>query len=541
MRDYPVAYDVVVVGAGFAGVQALHHFRSQGLCVTLLESAPDVGGTWYWNRYPGARVDLESVEYSIDCEVIQAAWVWSERYAGQAEVYSYLRFVADRLDLRRDMQFSKRLVAANFDERDVRWRLQVTDLAELNGDFLITTEHLVLATGFLSQPIWPEIDGRGDFAGLSAHTAAWPADGIRLAGQRVGVIGTGASGVQVVQTIAPIVKSLSVFQRSATWACPLRNRPMEDEYFGWVRDNYAMIRQLERESVSGNVLMGNEVSLSSAVRAVDVSLEERVTEWEHRWKLGGLHLPRSFSDLAMDEDANASLREFWSAKIRALVDDPETAEKLVPKYPPLTRRSSGEAGYFDAFNMGHVSLVDVSVDPIDRFVRSGVQQQSGALHRLDVVICATGFDAGSGAALRIAVCGRSGRQLSDHWSDGVRTCVGLMVHGFPNMYLLNGPQSPAPYWNPPILASAQLEFIDELWRHAHTRGAVAIEPRFEAEDEWSNEVKQLLDDSLIGRVDSWWVGANVTGKPRRAVGYRGGLPRYLAAARQGLRSGAFDY
>ena len=441
----------------------------------LIEAGHDVGGTWYWNRYPGARVDVESVEYSIDSPGIQEEWDWSERYAGQPEVEQYLRFVADRWQLRSNMHFGVRLTSATFDEHSATWLLELRAELDPSAELVrLSAAHLVLATGYLSRPVWPGIAGLDDFEGLRLHTASWPSEQVTVADRRVGIIGTGASGVQVIQTIAPHVGHLTVFQRSAVWAVPLGNEAMDPDYLAWVRAHYSEIRHHQlRVPGGGQVLRQKQLSFPRTTEmAVDATHDARTNEWETRWAGGGLHLPSSYGDLLTDEAANEFLREFWEGKIRMVVRDPVTAQKLIPKYPPLTRRTAGEHGYFEAFNRANVDLIDIAEDPIARVTAGGVRLESGTEVDLDVLICATGFDAGGGAALGIDIIGRGGAALSEHWRDGVRTFLGVMIHQFPNLYLINGPQSPGPFYNPPMLAKFQLSYLDELWQLAESLGAV---------------------------------------------------------------------
>lgn len=535
-------YDVVVVGAGFAGLNALHTLRAKGLRTVVVEAGDGVGGTWYWNRYPGARVDVESLEYSYAfCDELQQEWHWPEIYAAQPDVLRYLEWVADRLDLRRDIRLGHRVLEAAFDDDTGRWRVGYEDSSTGTPEpGRLRARFCVMATGFLSAPVLPDIPGIAGFPEV-VHTGAWPHEGVELADRRVGVIGTAASGVQVVQESAPTAGQLVVFQRTANWCFPLRNQVMSPEYERFVKRNYPEIRRLAADTRGpGMVLMDRRIVVAESRRALDLTQEERERDWEWRWQSGGVHMGRSFVDLLTDERANNLLREFLAGKIRSLVKDPEIAAKLIPDHPPLTRRPPGESGYYEAFNQDNVTLVDVRADPIREMTETGVVLDSGVEHPLDVLICATGFDSGSGAVLRIDVRGLNGRPMREHWADGVRTHLGMMVSGFPNLFLLNGPQSPGPHFSPPVLADYQSNLAARLIDALGRRGADRIEPTPEAEAAWCDHVNAVYACTLIPRTDSWWMGANIPGKPRQALAYGGGFAQYRQRAEEGLE-GLRDY
>jgi cation diffusion facilitator CzcD-associated flavoprotein CzcO len=530
MSGNEVNVDVVVVGAGFGGLYALQHLRSLGQRVLVLEAGDGVGGTWFWNRYPGARVDLESPEYSYSFPPeLQEEWTWSERYAGQQEVERYLNWVADRLDLRSDIRLRHRVKSVALDEDLGIWRV-TAEAASSEGEteFIVHAKYCILAAGFLSAPILPDIPGIADFAGDVYHTAMWPREEPDFAGRRVGVIGAGASGVQVIQTIAPTVGDLTVFQRTANWCLPLRNAPMSAEYERYVKDNYQEIRELERtERGGGAILMGEKIAPSERRQTAEVDTGALLQDFEERWALGGLHMSRSFVGLNSDPKANDLLRDFLAKKIRAQVADAAVAEILVPTIPPLSRRTPGETNYYKVYNRPNVRLVDVRSDPIVEVAQREVVLASGERIELDVLICATGFDAGTGSILNIDISGREGRRLSDAWTDGARTSLGLMVNGFPNLFLINAVQSPSAYFSPPLLAEYQMGIVTVLIQAADDNAWKGIEPTLASQDRWVARVNQAIEGTLVSKTESWWMGTNVSGKPRQPVAFIGGFPAYV--------------
>jgi cyclohexanone monooxygenase len=517
-------FDVAVIGAGFGGITAVHKLGGAGLRVRAFDAAPSVGGTWYWNRYPGARVDIESLEYSLPFPELQRDWKWSEKYAGQPELLTYMKWVVDQLHLEDRIELNTRLITARFDDQRAGWDL----IFETNGERRqVTAKNLLLATGFLSVPNVPRIPGLTDFEGEYLHSTAWPEDGVDLTGKRVGVLGTAASGVQIIQSVAPVVEHLTVFQRTANWCSPLRNEKMRPDYQQWVHDNYDMIRELEYGSPgSGAVLVGNVLNPPRDRMGAGLDKEELYEEWESRWSAGGPHLGRSYSDVIRDRTVNTHLRDFLAQKIEELVDDPETARKLTPVHPPLTRRPPGDTNYYQTYNRPNVELVDVKADPIERVVADGVLLQSGAHHPLDVFVLATGFDAGSGAALSIDIQGKGGRALRDHWADGARTQLGFMTSGFPNMFFLNGAQSPGVHFSPPLLGAYQVDYLLRLLTAVDSSGSTIIDVTPESEERWTTIVGDIYAATLIPETDSWWMGANIPGKPRRPVAFAGGFPAY---------------
>jgi cyclohexanone monooxygenase len=454
---------------------------------------------------------------------LQQEWHWPEKYSAQPDVLRYVNWVADRLELRGDIQLQSKVTGAHYDEHADEWAIEIERRG--GGVERVRAQYFVLASGFLSVPNLPDIPGLGDFKGTIAHTARWP-ENVELAGKRVGVVGTAASGVQVVQTVAESVSQLTVFQRTANWSFPLRNVPMSEQYETWIKKNYDAIRHQEYENRGpGAVLVGNKISVSQQRSAHDVSPEEREADFEARWRDGGPHMARSFTDIVTDIEANNYIRDFWTRKIAEIVEDPETARKLTPRHPPLTRRPPGNTAYYETFNRENVELVDIKEDPIERVTATGVRLESGVDYELDVLVLATGFDAGGGAAMQIDLRGRGGVSIADHWRLGVRTNLGMMVDGFPNLLLVHGPQSPAIHFSPMLLCIYQAEYFSRLIQASRAQN-VAIEATAEEEEFWTEEVRRLYDATLIPQTDSWWMGANVPGKPRRPLAYAGGFLAY---------------
>lgn len=525
----PTSVDVLVVGAGFSGLRALHHLREKGYRTHLIEAGDDVGGTWYWNSYPGARVDIESLEYSyaFDDE-LQLEWEWPERYAAQSDVLRYLQHVADRFDLRRDISFGERVQSATYDEASATW-LVTTDRGEQ-----WRSRFFIPAVGFLSTPYVPDIQGRESFAGQLVHSARWPEGGIDFAGKRVAIIGTGSTGVQLIPQIAESAESLTVLQRSPMWVVPLQNTPMPEEYQTRIKARYPELRRRELdESFAGNLLVDFDLRSSETRSALEVSPEEREAEYDFRWTAGGLSLYTSFTDLIFNQEANDTLREYLERRIRQLIKDPTTADKLIPTdYPPLTKRLCCETGYYDAFNRDNVHLVDTKADPIAEITPTGVRLESGAVHDVDIIIFATGFDAATGSLKRLNITGPGGRTLDEHWADGARTHLGLMSDAFPNMFFLAGPLSPGGFFSPPLQSDYQVQLIARMLDRLAGEDAVAIEPEPAAVEDWMTQVDAVYNATLLPKAQSWWSGANIPGKPRQFLYYLGGFAAYRNACEQ---------
>jgi cation diffusion facilitator CzcD-associated flavoprotein CzcO len=496
--------DVAIVGAGFAGMYMLHKARSLGLKACAFEAGAGVGGTWYWNRYPGARCDVESLEYSYQFdEALQQEWKWSERYAPQPEILRYAEHVAARFDLARDIRFNARVDAAAYDEAARRWRVTTGDGKETSARFL------VLATGCLSSAKMPEIRGRDSFAGESYHTGRWPQHAVDFSGKRVGVIGTGSSAIQSIPIIATEAESLVVFQRTPTYTVPARNGPVDPAYEARVKADYAGFRARNSRMINA---FGSNYPRNEAP-AMSVDAEQRRRAFEERWQRGGLPFLGSFGDLMLDADANAAAAEFVRGKIRGIVRDPATAARLMPRQTIGCKRLCVDTGYYATFNRPNVRLVDLGESPISEITPAGVVA-GGAAHPLDCLVFATGFDAMTGPLLAIDIRGRGGLALRDKWRDGPRSYLGLGSAGFPNMFIITGPGSPSVLTNMMVSIEQHVNWIGDCLAWLRARGRDCIEASAPAEEQWGRHVNAVADRTLYPTCNSWYLGANVPGKPR---------------------------
>jgi cyclohexanone monooxygenase len=509
-------FDVVVVGAGFAGLYMLHKLRGRGFSARVFEAGDGVGGTWYWNRYPGARVDIESQEYSFSFDpALEAEWTWSERYAPQAELLRYANHVADRYDLRRDIQLETRVVSAIFDETTSRWTV-TTD----RGD-VVTARYCVMATGCLSVPKELDLPGAERFEGSTYRTSRWPHEGVDFTGKRVGVIGTGSSAVQSIPRIASQAAHVTVFQRTPNFSLPAHNGPIDPALVDDWMANRERYRRVQRETGYSNSL-----TINADVSALDVSDEERTRIYEDCWTRGGFRLIGAFNDLAKSQAANDTAADFVREKIRAIVRDPKTAETLAPtNHPIMTKRPCIDTGYFETYNRDNVELVDLLATPLQSITETGVRT-SAAEYRLDAIVYAIGFDAMTGALCAIDIRGRGGARLKDRWSDGPRTYLGLTVAGFPNMFTVTGPGSPSVLANMIVAIEQHVDWIADCIGFLSARQVRAIEATAEAQEAWVAHVNQVAEDTLYPRANSWYMGANVPGKPRVFMPYVGGFQTY---------------
>jgi cyclohexanone monooxygenase len=520
--------DAVVVGAGFAGLYALHRLRGLGLRAVVLEAGDGVGGTWFWNRYPGARCDVESLNYSFSFdEDLQRDWVWTERYSTQAEILRYLEHVADRFDLRRDIELNTRVSAATLDEAAGTWTV-TTDAGRE-----ITARYVVMATGCLSDSRVPGFPGRDTFAGRSFHTASWP-DDVDLTGQRVGVIGTGSTAIQLIPQLAARAEHLTVFQRTPAYSIPAHNRPLGAEQDA-VKAEYAAFRARALTAALGIAsLPGGTGKLS----ALEVSPETRRAEFQRRWEHGGIALAGAFHDLMSNPDANHEVAEFVRGKIAGTVRDPSVAERLTPRYPFGTKRPCIDIDYWETYNRPNVELVSLLDDPLVEITPDGVRT-ARAHHRLDALVYATGFDAFTGALSRIRIAGRSGRTLAEHWADGPGAFVGVGLAGFPNLFLVTGPGSPSVLSNMIVSIEQHVDWIADLVEHTEKHGHDLVEPTADAERDWMAHVDQMAGRTLYQGAQSWFTGANVPGKPLRMLAYVGGVP-YFRKRCAAIRDGGYQ-
>lgn len=507
--------DVVIIGAGFSGLYALKRVRDLGFSAHVFEAGSGVGGTWFWNRYPGARCDIESLEYSYSfSQELQTEWRWSERYAPQPEILQYLNHVADRFDLRRDLELNTRVTAAIFDEEANRWNIHTDRGGAVSAQFCI------MATGCLSAANLPNIPGLGRFQGNWYHTGCWPHEGVDFSGQRVGVIGTGSSGVQCTPMIARQASQLFVFQRTPNFIVPAQNRRLSPEVVNDWEANCSEYRNCARTSQFGLLVKGCDQP------ALEVTPEERLEEYERRWSYGGLGFLATYPDLLLSREANDTLAEFLRDKIRSTVQDTGVAEKLVPKdFPVGTKRLCVDTGYYETFNRPNVTLVDIRATPIEEITANGVRT-SAAEYRLDSIVFATGFDAMTGALCKIDIRGRRGMSLKEKWSDGPSTYLGLTVSGFPNLFTVTGPGSPSVLSNMILSIEQHVDFIADCLAHLRQNGSAAIEATPAAEAAWTEHVTQVANFTLFPQANSWYLGANIAGKPRGFMPYIGGVGRY---------------
>lgn len=513
MTDTKKACDALVVGAGFAGLYAVHKLRAMGLSVQGIETAPDVGGVWYWNRYPGARCDVESMQYSFGFDdALQQDWVWTERFAAQPEILRYLNHVADRFDLRPAFQFSTRVVSAEFDAARSRWKVRSDRGMTWSARFLI------MASGSLSVPRLPDIPGIHDFAGQVLHTGAWPKDPVDLRGRRVGVIGTGSSGVQAIPRIAAEAAHVTVFQRTPNFVIPARNRPLAEAVQAEWKAGYPDHRARAKE-------VGTFYQFSDRP-AMSVTPEEREAEYARRWAEGGVNFVHSFNDIYLNAEANATAAEFVHARIREVVTDPETAEKLCPKDHPLgAKRICVGSDYYETYNRPNVTLIDLRTDPIDRIEVDAVVTASDR-HEIDVLVSATGYDALTGALTAIDITGRGGVTLAGKWAQGPLNYLGLMTAGFPNLFVITGPGSPSVLVNMVVGIEQHVEWIADCIGYLEAQGIRTIEADPQAERDWIAHVNDAADKTLFVRANSWYLGANIPGKPRVFLPYVGGIGPY---------------
>ncbi|MDX8529174.1 NAD(P)/FAD-dependent oxidoreductase [Mesorhizobium sp. MSK_1335] len=509
------SFDVMIIGAGFAGMYMLHRVRLLGLSALVLEAGSGVGGTWYWNRYPGARCDVESMQYSFSfSDELQQEWRWTERYASQPEILAYANYVAKKFDLLPDIRFDTRVTDAIYRGEDCRWLISTDKGARYNAKWC------VMATGCLSAAQTPKIPGLDTFEGRIFHTGNWPRELVSFAGHVVGVIGTGSSGIQVIPKIAEQAKHLYVFQRTPNFTVPARNRPIDLEYENSWKQNYRERRAKARSMPAGILCDIGEKS------ALAVSPDERSQEYEKRWTEGGTGFTAAFSDLLRNAEANATAADFVRAKIRTLVEDPTVAERLIPTDHPIgAKRICADTKYFETFNRENVTLVDLRANPISGLSPGGVTAGTD-FFGLDSLVLATGFDAITGALNKINIVGRYGRKLAEKWQYGPNTLLGMMSSGFPNLFIITGPGSPSVLTNVVVAIEDNVEWISKCIAHLVETNADYIDATALAEETWMRQVREAAQGTLYPEAKSWYLGMNIPGKPAVFMPYVGGLPAY---------------
>src|SRR5665213_1235550 len=509
-------YDVVVVGAGFAGMYMLHRLRGRGMSVRVYEQGGDVGGTWYWNRYPGARCDVESMQYSYSfSEELQREWNWSERYAPQPEILKYANHVADRFDLRSDIQLNTRVDRAAFDENANSWSVTISD------GKTVTAKYVVLATGCLSNARMPDIKGLASFKGKVYHTGHWPHEPVDFTGLRVGVIGTGSSAIQSVPMIAAQANQLTVFQRTPNFSIPARNATLTDEERAAFRTKYPEIRRFAREESRNGIY--TEMPDRGALDDGD---NERRAKYDARWSRGGLTFMSVYNNLALDKAANDTAADFVREKIAEIVRDPQTAKLLQPNNHPIgSKRICIDTDYFATFNRANVTLVDIRSNPIEEILPHAIRTGAGDCE-VDALVLATGFDAMTGSVAKIDIIGRQGQTLNQKWAEGPKTYLGLMSAGLPNLFIVTGPGSPSVLSNMMVSIEQHVDWIAGCVAWMRDRDLDTMEANRQAEDDWVAHVNEVAHGTLYPQANSWYMGANIPGKPRIFMPYIGGVGAY---------------
>lgn len=515
VRPIPETVDAVIVGAGFSGMYMLHKLRGMGLSAVVFEAGTDVGGTWYWNRYPGARVDVESLSYSYSFSPeLEQDYPWTERYPTQPEILKYARYVADRFDLRRDICFKTRITAATWDEPSGTWQVRT------EHEDAVVARFGVMATGCLSSSKLPEIPGLDSFKGPTYHTAHWPHEGVGFTGMRVGLIGTGSSGVQSIPVIAEQAADLTVFQRTPAYSLPARNRPLKPGEQEEMKARYREWRQAQKESAFGIPIP------IPAKSALEVSDDERDAVFEKAWESGSLvNLLGAYNDITVSQEANDTAKRFIHRKIHQIVKDPQTAADLCPEYPVGTKRPCLDTSYYETYNRDNVHLVNLQRTPLIEVTEKGIRT-SGREYEFDAIVYATGFDAMTGALTNVDIRGRDGISLKETWSAGPRTYLGIGSAGFPNLFMITGPGSPSVLSNMIVSIEQHVDWVADAIAHLDAKGFKAIEPTQEAQDAWVDHVNEVASYTLYPKANSWYMGANVPGKSRVFMPYAGGVGNY---------------
>jgi cyclohexanone monooxygenase len=515
IKEQTGSYDAVVVGAGFAGLYSLYRLRAAGFSVRAFEAGDGVGGTWYWNRYPGARCDVESIEYSYSFSPeLEAEWEWSERFATQPEILRYLNHVADRFALRPDIQLGTRVAAARYDEAAEQWDVTLAD------GTAVRARYLVMAVGCLSTARTPDLPGLSSFGGATYHTGHWPTDGVDFTGQRVGVIGTGSSGVQVIPLVAQEAAELVVFQRTANFTLPARNAPLSRDKVEYFLAHRAELRAQERASRNGTLRKNYDES------ALAAPAEVREQRFGHWWEIGGSDIIGTFNDLTVNQRANDLLADFIRGKVRQIVRDPRAAAALTSQdYPVGAKRVCLGTDYYETFNRDTVRLVNLREAPLESVTPTGIRT-SDAVYELDAIVFATGFDAMTGSILGVDIYGRDGRSLRDDWAAGPHTYLGLACNGYPNLFLITGPGSPSVLSNVVVSIEQHVEWVCDHLEYLRKKDLTTTEADYDAQEDWVALVNELASRTLMPKAASWYMGANVPGKPRVFMPFIGGVGRY---------------
>ena len=510
-----VDVDVVVVGAGFSGLYLLYRFRKAGFSTRVFERGGDVGGTWYWNRYPGARCDVESLQYSYSFdEQLQQDWHWPEKFSAQPDILAYANHVADRFNLKKDIEFNIEVKASWFDEKLKTWKITTNTGEEINAQYFI------MATGCISTTQIPNIKGLSDYVGNTFHTGDWPHEEVDFSGQSIAVIGTGSSGIQSIPVLAKQAKKLTVFQRTPNYSIPSQNEPMTKKYERSWKDVYSERRKEMRYSAHGSLKDLNDVP------ALSVDEDQRQELYTKRWAIGGTGFLGSFNDLLTNADANYTAAEYVRQQIKRVVKDKETAEILCPRsYPIGTKRICIDTGYFETYNRENVKLVDISKKPIQRLVTDGIIVDD-QLYPFDSIIFATGFDAMTGSIFNVDIKGRDGLALKEKWNAGPKTYLGLMSASFPNLFMITGPGSPSVKSNMIMSIEQHVDLVIETLLSMRRKGLSVVEPELEAENKWVDHVQEVANKTLFPQANSWYMGANIPGKPRLFMPYIGGVGAY---------------
>jgi len=509
-------FDAVIVGAGFTGLYMLHVLRQKGFTARLVDAASGVGGTWYWNRYPGARCDIESMQYSFQfSEELQQEWEWTERYASQPEILAYIEHVAERFDLTRDIQFDTRVEAATFNEDTGEWMVE-TDRGQA-----LHARYFIMGVGCLSAPIKPTFEGESDFTGETYQTSIWPKEPVDFKGKRVGIIGVGSSAIQAGPLIAEEAEHVYIYQRTPNYVVPSQNRPLTPEEVRDIKSDYKGFRAKAYAGLTAFLFERHDQSV------FDLSPDERRARFDDYWNIGGLPFLGAFNDILFNDDANQACIDYWRSRIEEIIDDPKLVDLLTPDEEFGCKRLCSGTGFYEMFNRDNVTLVDVRGTGIERFTPTGLRAE-GVDYNLDTIIFATGFDAMTGSVTRIRITGKGGQTIQQKWAEGPKTYLGLMISGFPNMFNMVSAGSPSVLATMVTAAEQHGDWVGECLDHMRETGKTVIEVTPEAEAEWTAEVKRAGDASLRTNCDSWYVGSNIEGKARAFAPYIGGWPPYVA-------------